>query len=390
MNNHEFEKLSRAYADLTVKHPKQNEALERAMFLLTKCINVDFVVAAGPTGAGKSHLLKRLIKTLDEFYKPQVLETPSMVPCLSTLAVADGAKKFAWKRLWLDGSKGLGDPFANARSWRTSGAASSRLAKESFTTSVARDEFEMELQKRGTRIWAIDEAQHLLLGGSAGASSDQFDVLKSVSQVTALKLVLCGTYQLPRMLGNSGQVMRRSATVTLAPYSINVQSEVNQFAGVCSLLLQHLPGDHALDAIEVIEPLFVGSLGCVGVLKDWIARAWAHSYFKRRRLTIDDFNETRLSFETLLSMQEEIKAGEAMNSASAEALYRSRILESRKVRADMARNAVHLTAGPVGTSQANCADKSRNPKRRVGERLPGRDPVKTAVERAQANGGSKK
>jgi hypothetical protein len=280
--------------------------------------------------------------------------------------------------------------FANARSWRTSGAAMSRLAKESFTTSVARDEFEMELQKRGTRIWAIDEAQHLLLGGSAGATCDQFDVLKSVSQVTALKLVLCGTYQLPRMLGNSGQVMRRSATVTLAPYSMNIQSDVNQFAGVCKSLLQHLPGDHGLDPIEFIEPLFIGTLGCVGVLKDWIARAWAHSYFKGRRLTIDDFDETRLSFETLLSMQEEIKAGEEMNSPSAEALYRCRILESRKTKVDLARNAVHPPSGPVGTSQAHCANKGRSPKRRVGERLPGRDPVKTAVERAQASGGTTK
>jgi hypothetical protein len=266
----------------------------------------------------------------------------------------------------------------------------SRLAKESFTTSVARDEFEMELQKRGTRIWAIDEAQHLLLGGSAGATCDQFDALKSVSQVTALKLVLCGTYQLPRMLGNSGQVMHRSATVTLAPYSMNIQSDVNQFAGVCKSLLQHLPGDYGLDPIEFIEPLFIGTLGCVGVLKDWIARAWAHSYFKGHRLTIDDFDETRLPFETLLSMQEEITAGEEMNSPSAEALYRCRILESRKTKVDMARNAIHPPAGPVGTSQAHCANKGRSPKRRVGERLPGRDPVKTAAERGQANGGTKK
>ncbi len=60
MNNIEYQNRAAEFAKLTVKHQKQNDALRDATFLLTMCENVDFVLIAGPTGAGKSHLLERL------------------------------------------------------------------------------------------------------------------------------------------------------------------------------------------------------------------------------------------------------------------------------------------------------------------------------------------
>ncbi|MDO8773124.1 MAG: AAA family ATPase [Burkholderiaceae bacterium] len=273
MNNIEYQIHAAAFAKLSVKHQKQNDALQDAAFLLTMCNNVDFVLIEGPTGAGKSHLMERLKKEVNQFYSPQLAEFPGMVPYLSTVAVADGAKKFGWKRCWSDASKGLCDPFSAARSWRTSDHPTVRYPGESLTTGVARQDFENELRLRRTRAWGIDEAHHILLGGVAGAPSDQFEVLKSVSQITPIKLVLCGTYQLPRLLNYSGQVMRRSATVTLAPYSLQHEADITQFASICKTLLEKLPTRTALNPEDCVEDLFYGTLGCVGVLKDWIARA---------------------------------------------------------------------------------------------------------------------
>jgi len=386
MDSFKFEAMAAAFDQLTVKHPKQNAALERAVFLLTRCANVDFVILAGPTGAGKSHLLKRLFQEVNKFYAPQVAATPSMVPILGTLAVADGAKKFGWKRLWNDGNAGLGDPFLEARSWRTSSDPKARYASESVTVAVAREAFEHELRLRGTRAWAIDEAQHLLLGGSAGAVGDQFDVLKSVSQVTPVKLVLCGTYQLPKLLSYSGQVMRRSATVTLAPYDLASPSDVKEFAGVCKALLAHLPGESGLDPLACAESLFFGTLGCVGVLKDWMARAWAHSHFKSRPLTMDDFAATRLPAETLSSMHDEIVAGEQMNSASSEMQYREQV-EAYSQKKGAKGHTLKAGVAPPGPLVPRHAGVGIH-KRRVGERLPGRDPVHTPAQRAKLKGGN--
>lgn len=377
MNNIEFQKRAAVFAKLTVKHEKQNEALRDATFLLTMCDNVDFVLIAGPTGAGKSHLLERLQKEVNQFYGSQVDELPCMVPYLSTVAVADGAKKFGWKRCWSDASKGLNDPFAVARSWRTSSHPTVRYPGESLTTSVARQDFERELQLRRTKVWGIDEAHHILLGGLAGAPADQFEVLKSVSQITPIKLVLCGTYQLPRLINYSGQVMRRSSTVALAPYSLQHKSDIMQFISICKTLLENLPTKSSLNPADCAEELFYGTLGCVGVLKDWIARAWANAHFKSATcMTMDHLMATRLPAETLMSMHDEIVAGERLNSDTTEALYRQRVKEHA--------DGVHLKsefAVPIQTTHAKRKRKVSGIPHKPGVRLPGRDPVKSSVER---------
>lgn len=234
---------------------------------------------------------------------------------------------------------------------------------------------------RHTKAWAIDEAHHILLGGVAGEPSDQFEVLKSISQVTPIKLVLCGTYQLPRLLNYSGQVMRRSATVTLAPYSLQYSKDVAQFTSVCKALLEHLPSKSNLSPGDCAEELFYGTLGCVGVLKDWIARAWANAHFKNAPcMTMDHLMATRLPAETLLSMHSEILAGEAMNSTDAENLYRLQVEQ-------------HAAGTLVKTDIDAKNKKKRKPvargfhQRKPGVRLPGRDSVKTQAERGLGDKG---
>lgn len=381
MNNIEYQKRAAEFAKLTVKHQKQNDALLEAKFQLTMCANVQVVIIEGPTGSGKSHLLKCLQKDVNQFYSSQVNEFPSMVPYLSTVAVADGAKKFGWKRCWSDASIGLLDPFAEARSWRTSSHSTVRYPGETLTTSVARQDFERELQLRRTKVWGIDEAHHILLGGLAGAPSDQFEVLKSVSQTTTVKLVLCGTYQLPRLLNYSGQVMRRSATVTLAPYSLKKKSDISQFVSVCKTLLDNLPTNTALDPANCAEELFFGTLGCVGVLKDWIARAWANAYFKNSpSMTMDHLMATRLPAETLLSMHTEIVAGERLNSETTEALYRQKVKEHADGLPSKSEFAI-----PIQTTLTKKKRKVSGVPHKPGVRLPGRDPVKSSSVRMSIN-----
>lgn len=382
MNTLEFEAASAVYSRLTVKHTKQNAALERAVFLSTQCANVDFVILAGPTGVGKTSLLRRLEIEVAEIYAPQVLQTPSMVPMISSIAIADGAKKFGWRRLWTDANAALNDPFILARSWRTADVPKSRRLSEPLPVAVARETFEQELRLRRTRIWSIDEAQHILLGGSAGVVADQFDVLKSVGQVTNITQVLCGTYQLPTLLSYSGQVMRRSATVTLAPYDLSSEADRIAFSGVCKALLEHLPVECKLDPMLFVEELFYGTLGCVGVLKDWISRAWALSHFKSVPLGMDHFIATRLPSQTLRSMHDEIIEWEQMNTSSSDVEYREQVKSyaSGKLSGD---HSSRLVERPAAQS-APTAKRAVRPRaeRRVGERLPGRDLVYSSDERS--------
>ncbi|MDP1758111.1 MAG: hypothetical protein Q8L38_11855, partial [Pseudohongiella sp.] len=90
---------------------------------------------------------------------------------------------------------------------------------------------------------------------------------------------------------------------------------------------------------------------------------------------------TRLPAETLLSMHNEILAGEAMNSTDAEALYRRQVEEHAA--------GTFVKSGFETGKEKNGQEKKpkRKPsgqgfhQRKPGVRRPGRDPVKTAAER---------
>lgn len=156
---------------------------------------------------------------------------------------------------------------------------------------------------------------------------------------------------------------------------------------MCKALLTHLPGDTRLDPMECAESLFYGTLGCVGVLKDWMARAWAHSHFKSKALTMDDFTATRLPAETLISMHDEIVAGDQMNSAHSEVQYREQVKAYSEKKGGKSQ-AVQVRVGSTHPVALRQTGMGIHGKRRVGERLPGRDSVHTPAQRDKLKGGN--
>jgi Cdc6-like AAA superfamily ATPase len=356
MSNSDFSRDEEAYKKLAIKHRHHDEALDKMKFLTLFCSSIDFIVLSGPTGVGKTHLLKRLVLAIWQAFAELVRVEPSCVPVLFTTAVAHGARNFDFKRLYRDGLIGLGDLFVDRRLThgvqRTGGKV---VDSVSTTTSEMRSAIEKEFKERKTRIWIIDEAQHILLGGKSGSVVDQFDVLKSIAQISNIKIVLCGTYQLPDLLRISGQVMRRSSTVQYNRYRNTDKDELLQFASVAKSLMSEVPVDTFPDAAENAEFFHAGSLGCVGVLKDWIARAWGAAHFaNRREITLVDFESTKIDDEALELMADEIAWGDAGHGRLEWRLQRTCKADSRSARQK--------------------AKKASHPPR-PGERNPARDPV---------------
>ena len=60
-----------------------------------------------------------------------------------------------------------------------------------------------------------------------------------------------------------------------------------------------------------VEEFFIGGVGCVGVAKDWIARAYAQMLTEQERiLTLEHFRATRLSPVQLKTMALELEEAE--------------------------------------------------------------------------------
>jgi Cdc6-like AAA superfamily ATPase len=368
MSNSDFSHDEEAYKEVAVKHKLHDEALGKIKFLTLFCSSINFVILSGPTGVGKTHLLKRLVLAIWQAFAELVRTEPSCVPVLFTTAVAHGARNFDFKRLYRDGLIGLGDLFVDRRIThgvrRTGGAF---VDKISTTTSEMRSALESEFKERKTKVWVIDEAQHILLGGKSGSVVDQFDVLKSIAQTSDVKVVLCGTYKLPDLLRISGQVMRRSSTVQYNRYRDDDKDELIEFASVAKELMSKLPLEAFPDAAANVYFFHAGSLGCVGVLKDWIARAWGAAHFAaRREITLGDFESTKIDDEALELMADEIAWGDAGHGKLQWRLKRTCKADSR------------------GAHQK--AKKSTH-SRRPGERNPARDRVGPMKPKANKGAG---
>ncbi len=363
--NREAPLRDNALENLTVKHPKQQDAKERIEFFANHASSVSLIVLAGPSGVGKSNLLERFIESFNQQHATTIAANPSAVPIVYTQAVANGHKSFDFRRLHTDALKALHDPFARYRSHRrTNNAPRVRLDGESKTAARLREDLEDEMMARQTLVWVIDEAHHVVRGGKSGKPGDQFDILKSFAQITGVKVVLAGTYDLPQFLASSGQLSRRSATVQLDRYHWHDQKERNIFASVVAKILQQLPLEDVPKVVGNTEYFYVHSCGCVGICKDWIMRAFAIAMREgSKTLTLAHLEQARLNNEQLETISADIEKGEYFmrraNSPHLDSDIVSRILGT----------APAISKPPAAPSPA------AKPKRLPGNRAPARDCV---------------
>jgi hypothetical protein len=208
----------------------------------------------------------------------------------------------------------------------------------------------------------IDEAQHLGKIPSGRRLLDQLDVIKSIANQTKTAHVLFGTYDLLAFRNLSGQLSRRSIDVHLARYRAEISEDRQTFVNVVRSFEEELPFEDRPDLLSDWEFLYERSIGCVGVLKEWLVRA-ATAALRRggRQLTKADLESQALSIAQCEQMHAETANGELQLQESGQSLARFR---------------GRLGLSVSGTENAD----SKLPitpvrGRRPGQRLPTRDPV---------------
>lgn len=299
-----------------IKHSHQDKARADVEFARDLCESVSIIVLAGPTGVGKTRMLVKLVADQLDKSAERMREDPLLTPVIATTAIAHGHRKFDFKRFYLDGLKALGDPFAGKRTHSLEDKDRARKerfksAGETISAALLRMDLEQELARRGTTTWVLDEADHVLTGAASGQPGDQFDALKSFAQITGVTLILSGTGKLPTYLSASGQLSRRTKVIVLSHYHWDNDVEVSQYASAINSLLARLPIDGYPAVTTNLEEFFIGGVGCVGVAKDWIARAYAGMLSGgKQALTMTHFRATRLSPVQLKTMALELDEAE--------------------------------------------------------------------------------
>ena len=258
----------------TVAHPNLVAAKNALLTAIRELEPNSIVLVFGPTGVGKTTLRMRTEQILIEELRPELETDRGRIPVASIEAIAPDSGSFCWgshfRRLLAE----MDDPLADRK--RLPGAdqdGRARYLKARSSGAEYRYAVEQALRLRRPAAVMIDEAQHLAKVASGRRLLDQLDVIKSVANRTNTVHVLFGTYDLLAFRNLSGQLSRRRVDVHFPRYRADSGEDRKTFINVVHSFQSKLPLPDPPNLVKCWEFLYERSLGCVGVLKQWLVRA---------------------------------------------------------------------------------------------------------------------
>jgi len=346
-------------------HSALTAAFDRAMAVIGRSTGPKVVMVAGPTGVGKTTMARTIYRHVLKTYQAEAAADRSFVPIIGINAVPPNGASFSWKDFYIRLLEREGDVLIDRKllvprqdelfpnsPWPS--------PLERSVTDALRRSVEEYIKRRRSKVLLIDEAHHLLMVNDPKRLEFQFETLKSLTIETDITIVLVGTYRLLDIRDQSGQLVRRSEIVHFPRYDFRVKKDAEEFASVLRKFQNQLPLEGASDLMTDVEYFYLKTGGCIGILKDWLARCLEHAIETKRKSIDADFAEQfALSNKSLRTIIEEALNGEMkltdIGIDSIETLLRDGI------------------APPAASVGGEPSARAKAARRRVGERKPCRD-----------------
>lgn len=388
------------FKEYAVLHPLLAQVDQQLIRAIEEPAGFAYVLLYGPSGVGKTTILRQIERRYREMAvssAPSLLASlahlgqPSSVPLLVMETRPPDGPAFNRADYYRTALKQLGEYTYERRTivdidaettWEQKkgrgGAARGKAALFNEAPEL-RHALEDVLSRRGVQAVLLDEAQHLLKLSSGVRLIDQLDWLKSMTNVTGVVHVLIGTYELLALRHLNGQAARRGLEIHFPRYQFQHVPDQRAFQGVLLTLLQQVPLAVDREALLQQWPYFYErSIGCVGVLKDWLVRAAAATLADGQSvLTLSRLQEYALPEAQCESMAMEAAAGEQelhYTASRRERLW-SLLGMSAATERKLATYAEPVTQAIGTAAETEQAPPQKRTPRRVGERAPSRDPV---------------
>jgi hypothetical protein len=354
-----------AFKQKIVRHPKLQTVMEELQTTVLNPTGQPLVSIIGPTGAGKTTLLNQATRGLLELHAEQMKADQSFLPYIRVEARSPERGNFDWKGFYEDILKGGNEIHIKQKQLPPDSipAAIERQHFSGCSTVTLRVAAEQMLRHRGSPPLLIDESQHFLKMTSGRKLLDQMDTLKSLSNMTGVKIILFGNYDLLSLGQLSDQLARRGHEIHFGRYRLDDAVEVQVFQNIIATFQRTLPVAPSLDLLQHWKYIYRSTLGCIGSVKDWLAASLTETMTSHRtEITLKDLQKTARSEAALIKMARELRNGEEK--------WAERTATSQEV--DRLLGLEPLT--PQSTPSL-AEGKAFQHRRRVGERNPTRDVV---------------
>jgi energy-coupling factor transporter ATP-binding protein EcfA2 len=238
------------------------------------------ILVLGPSGVGKTTLRVKIEQLLVAEMLADVHSDPGRLPVVSVECIAPESGTFSWRDQFYRLLQRMEEPLIDCKlDPGTSVQIGKRALKLMPNAKAAGPEYrhalEQALRFRRPLAVLLDEAQHLASMGSGRRLSNQLDVIKSIANCTGTAHVLLGTYSLLAFRNLSAQLSRRSVDIHFPRYRSDDPEDLKMFRTVLRSFELHLPLSEPPELVREWEYLYERSIGCVGVLKEWLLRALA-------------------------------------------------------------------------------------------------------------------
>jgi energy-coupling factor transporter ATP-binding protein EcfA2 len=361
----------------TVAHRALKQADQAVWNTLREPAGASLVFVFGPTGVGKTTLLAQIEKRLMEMAAAAGADQWGHFPVLRLDAVSPALNQFKWGDYYQRALLLLQEPSVQySVDYRRQLPSVSRTTIErepwsvkGYTdTAALRLAFEQTLSLRKPRAILFDDAEHIAKAARGSKLLDQLDHVKSLAIMAKTVHVLVGTYDLLVVRNLSAQLSRRSVDIHFSRYRATDESEIRAFKSVLWAFQRNVPLEEEPDLLQQWNYCYERTVGCVGVLKDWLTRVLAEA-MERGEKTISRslLEQHALSVDRCDQMITEAVAGETALTEDDNAAYRLRVR-------------LGLEQGPAqqqGQAKGQGSNRTRQ-SQSVGQRKPRRDPVKNA------------
>lgn len=290
------------FKNYTMAHPKLIEADRQLMEAIREPGGAALIFVLGPTGVGKSTLLKRVTQKLLQEALPAMDINKGYIPIAGIEIKTPEDSNFDWNDFYVRALMALEEPMIDKKINRTGARLKLRLALESA------------LRNRHPDAFYIDEAQNFGKVASGRKLQDQTDCIKSLANLAQTRFILCGIYELLPLRNLSGQLCRRSHSIHFPRYLADSERDLKAFRSALLTLQNHLPLPETPSLVEHWEFCYERSIGCIGILKDLLLRTLSATLErdgdKAVTLKLKDLEKRAWSLEECLVMLREAKEGE--------------------------------------------------------------------------------